>query len=59
MLTPVFTKLLPSARKSSPRTILIISSHAIARAFLVEGYEISELVPLHTDKTDYEYTDKE
>lgn len=59
MFTSLFKKTLPSSRQSMPKTIFVISAHNIARIFLADKYEIQELTPLHTEATDYEYSDKE
>ena len=59
MFTPIISKELPSSRKSMPKTILLISTHDIARIFIVEKYDIHELAPLHTEDTEYKYSDKE
>lgn len=59
MIKPLFSKLLPSDRKSQPPTLLVISTHTIARVFFVDKYDIHELHPLHTENTDYAYSDKE
>ena len=59
MFKPLHSKKLPRTRSPQPKTIFIISAHDIARLFVVEQYDLHELSPLHTEATDYNYSDKE
>lgn len=59
MLKSIVSKKLPNGRKFKPKTILVISAHTIARVCIIEKDNIQELKPLHTEATEYNYTDKE
>ena len=59
MFKSIASKKLPNGRKFKPKTILIISAHTIARVFIIDRDDIHELKPLHTEATEYEYSDKE
>lgn len=59
MFKPLFSTKLPDAQKPHPKTIFIISAHTIARVFIIDDHDIHELSPIHTEDTEYKYTDKE
>ena len=59
MLKTISTKKLPSEREGRPKTLIIISGKSIARAFITEKDEIQEFAPIHSEETEYKYTDKE
>lgn len=59
MIKTADTKKIPTIGIPKKKTILVLSAHTIARVFKIDKDDIEELSPIHTDETEFKYSDKE